>query len=369
MSERDYNEPRRDYTSPEEDRYNRPNYETAEEYNKARQERENHAEVYENYEQDETVYNDYSYEKEAYANLGGQMIDENGAPVINYFAVQMVFAIVEILCCCCMNIGTMVLGIVALVFAVQANTAYKNKNAEEHKKKSKISSLLLIFGGMWMFISILFNVFVLNTVFEQLDESGIELDYMLDDLEEYEYYDEYNGEYTGTDDVPLVEGFHSYTYEGNTYSIPISFAEFEQTGWLLNGHSKDEVITGGATMWLNFCDSEENVLGMIQLYNSTEAEKMVSECDIVAITFEKSLYADDDKVLDVTLVGGIRLDSTYEEIVEVMGVPTYTYTPDDLSEYARYSWFYYGENGEYEHFEIMLWEGKIGEITIEVQNN
>lgn len=367
----------RDYTSPEEDRevdrYSRPNYETAEEYNKARREREQANTSYSS--SYNTSYSDPQYENrryensqyESYANLGGQMVDGNGVPVKNYFAVQVVFAIVEICCFCCFNIGTMVLGIIALVFAIQANTAYTQRRVEEFKSKSKVSNILLIIGGIWMAVSILFNVFALTMTFNQLEGFDIELEDIMDDLEEYEYYDDYDGEYTGTDEEPLVEGFSDFVFEGVEYSVPMSFAEFEQMGFVLDDDYSGEDIDGGDYEWIYFYDENGETLGEIRVYNPEETDTLIEDCTIVYIAFNNNtIYDDEAELINLYFAGGLTMDATYEEVEAFMGVPTYTYAPDGEGGYARYSWYYYGDNGEYECFDIMFWDGVMEEVSIEV---
>ena len=157
-------------------------YETAEDYNRERREAEQHNQQQEQY----------------YSNVN---VDGEGRPMKNRFAVQLVFAIVEILLCC-VNPVAMVLAIIALVFAIQANTAYAHNREIDFKVKSKVSSILLIIGGVWTTISVLITV-LMSVAF--MTSAGA-------------FFRDFGPLYPGNDIEDFLEDFmEQYDIEGDIY--------------------------------------------------------------------------------------------------------------------------------------------------------
>ena len=138
------------------------------------------------------------YNSQQYKDMSGVRVDSEGRPMKNRFAVQLVFAIVEILLCC-INPVAMVLAIIALVFAIQANTAYVHNEEINFKVKSKVSNILLIIGGVWATISLITTILLSALFMTSVDaimreferEYNGDMEAFLEDfLEGYELYDD-----------------------------------------------------------------------------------------------------------------------------------------------------------------------------------
>ena len=397
MENKDYNEPNQDYCSPEqetEDRYSRPGYETAEEYNKAKRESEanqqmdtqqdNYQQYNYGYQQGDNQQQSYGYQQynyNQYANVGGQMVDGAGNPLKSHFAVQLVFAIIEILLCCFSPVA-MVLGIIGMVFAVQANTAYNMGRAEEFKTKSKTSTILLIVGGVFAAVSILINVLFITLnatifmdVFDELEQS-IEEEYNND----YNYDDSYDEEddadtdediyeeYPGTMDEYLVEGFADFTHKGVSYTVPMSYDTFMTMGYVLEEEYQNYEFEAQSYESIRFYDTEGVELGMVRVSNDTEEVLAIEECVVDYIYFDNpASYITDGSVdhIDLTFGNGFDMFTTYEELEAWLGTPYYKSVDNSGgTEYVSYEWTYYGDD-KYQSIVVSYMDGVITDIAFE----
>lgn len=366
MENRDYNEPSRDYASPEQDAanpYSRPVYETAEEYNKA------------NYNQQYT-YNGQPYGNSQYAGFGGPMTDAAGKPLKNYFAVQLVFAIIEILLCCFSPVA-MILGIIALVFTIQANSSFNFGRAEEFKAKSKTASILLIIGGVFALIAIIVNIVFaaffmteFKEIYSELEQGILsEEDWMDEIWEEEDYLDpDVFEDYPGTDEVPLTEGFESFTHKGVSYSVPMSYDAFMNMGYILEEGYENSSIE--AESWENiwFYDEAGNELGSIRISNDTKKEIPLEQGVVDYIYFDNpASYITDGSAVELDLIfgDGFDMSTSYEELEAWLGTPYYVSvdTSGDVA-YTSYEWIYNGDD-KYQSIIINYLDGVITDIAFE----
>lgn len=389
MENKDYNEPNQDYCAPEQesaDSYSRPEYETGEEYNQKygydnqQYDYQQYSDQQYNYQQyNNQQYNNqqYGYGNPQYANPGGAMVDAAGNPLKSHFAVQLVFAIIEILLCCFSPIA-MVLGIIALVFAVQANTAFNMGRAEEFKTKSKTSNILLIVGGVFAAIGILINVAagalyatqfqeIFSEIESSVDEDNWNDEAYLDEDDENDS-DEIYEEYPGTMDVYLVEGFENFTYNGVAYSVPMSYDDFMTMGFVLEEGFEDYIFEPQTYESIGFYDAEGNEMGRIRVSNDTENELSLEEGIVDYIYFDNpASYITDGSVEHIDLVFGNGFDmfTTYEELEAWLGTPYYISVDNSGdSEYVIYEWTYYGDD-KYQSIVVSYWDGVITDVTFE----
>lgn len=322
-------------------------------------------------------YTNGQYNNQQFTNLSGVKVDSEGRPMQNLFAVQLIFAIVEILLCC-FSPTTMVLAIVALVFAIQANTAYAHSKEIDFKVKSKVSNILLIIGGVLTVVSVI-STLLFSAVFmvsaetfvqeiEQEYDGDVEafLEDLVGELEVYNDSDEYEvySETLGDGDVPLVDGFDTFTLNGITYSVPMTYNEFLQMGYTIEEGYENYIVEPETYESLIINGDDGYMIGMIRVSNDTNVVLPLEECVIDYIRLDNDAAYYEDKVpLDLTFGNGLTMNSSYEEVEAFMGAPTYVYI-DDETEYENYTWYYYGET-EYQSFDIYFSEGVISEICFE----
>ena len=335
----------------------RPYYETAEDYNRERSETEQQIK-----------------QEQYYSNVN---LDSEGRPMKNRFAVQLVFAIVEILLCC-VNPVAMVLAIIALVFAIQANSAYAYNREIDFKVKSKVASILLIIGGIWTTISLIITILlsasfmaftgpIMRDFGQIYPDSDIE-DLLEDFMENYDmegdiYKSEGYGKTLGKGDEPLREGYNTFTLNGSAYSIPMTFEQFSQMGYALEEGYENYILEPNTYESMRIHSEDGYVTGMIRVSNNTGVLLPLEECIVDYIQLENvSDEKDKNTLFDLTFANGLTVNSSYEEIEAYMGKPTYMYIEEGAG-YANYTWNYYGE--EYQTLDIHFKNGVIYKIGIE----
>lgn len=356
MENRDYNEPERDYYTSEENQYT------------------NYSQTYTNQQYNSQQYNNQQYNSQYYTDMGGVKRDSQGMPMKNYFAIQMVFAIVEILLCC-FSPTSMVLAIVALVFAIQANTAYVHGKEIDFKVKSKVSNILLIIGGAFMALSIISSVLFTSVFMMSWDtiiEEGIDGDFsgLIDELErlEDEIIDEedaYMGEQLGDGDVPLVEGYEKFILNGTEYALPMSYEDFARMGFVLEFGYESAILESGEYELVIIYDEKENMVGSVRFYNDSNVVKPIEQCIVDFISFDNNSIYGDETPLDLVFGGGCTFESSYEDIEAFMGTPTYRYIDnDEYSRYENYTW-YYSDMDVYEMLDLTFYNGVISNVSFE----
>lgn len=101
--------------------------------------------------------NNYQDNYQQYANYGNAMVDDQGRPLKNRFALKLVLSIIMILCCCVSPYG-MIFAIVGLVFTCMANSAYNAGNPYDFRANARVSTIMLWIAGVLMAISILISL-------------------------------------------------------------------------------------------------------------------------------------------------------------------------------------------------------------------
>ena len=187
--------------------------------------------------------------------------------------------------------------------------------------------------------------------------------------EEYVESDDNQFVQTGTDDVPLAEGFDTVTYEGNAYTIPMTYEEFVLLDVPLQMYpSSGEEIAAGDSETLDLEDEDGNYIGYIRIENETDEDMPRGKCMVKYISFssDASITEDIADTPDVTFGNGLDMTCSYEELEAYMGTPTYSYTDDnDGNLYENYQWEYYGEDHS-EYFSATFWNGMLSEISVMV---
>lgn len=294
----------------------------------------------------------------------GMDIDSQGRFMKNHFATQLAFSIVEILLCC-FSPTTMVLAIIALVFAIQANTAYVHGIELDFKVKSKVSSILLIVGGSLAAVSIICTLLFTSIFMFSADtfmrEFNGDIEAFLDDAV-YDYYeDDYMGESLGDGTVPLVEGYEQFTLNGTTYKLPMTYVEIQQMGYVIEEGYEGYILNPGDYQSVAINDTDGDWVGRIRFANHTNVVLPLEEGVVDYISFEnKAAYG--GETLDLQFADGLDMNSSYEDVKAFMGTPTYIYESTDG--YGNYDWYYSGD-GLYQSFSLYVSNGVISNITFE----
>lgn len=290
------------------DEFGRPIYETAEEYNKAHK-RGNYSRTYDNPEG-----NAYKHEtiKKTYSNQRGT----------GQYASQTSF-----------KTKSMIIGIAVCVITMV---------------------VILVFSFSMVRSS--------YGVAEEPLEDWVDIEEVVDAEEEY----------IGDDTTPLPEGFETFSYNGQTYSLPTTMEEIFKMGFTLEEEYYEHTNTMippeyDDTLSLN--NEDGTMVAMVRVSNYTDEEMPLSKCQVSYFYIENPVaYDEEATVPDFVFGDGLTLESSYEEVEAYFGVPYYHY--EDHSEedcfYDSYQWEYYGEK-EIHFVSITFWNGVISDVGIEKQ--
>lgn len=360
----------RDYNSPE---YERPNYETAEEYNRARKERETQMA-----EEGQNPYGN-SYQYNGYTNAsnrvytGSTMTDATGKPLQNRFALKLVLSIMMIMGCCCSNFFLVIVGIIALVFTCKANTAYQQGDAESFQRNAKVSSVLLGIGGVVLALVLIVGVIFFSVVNQDFkDTTGTNMwelfdEEIWDDFEDVlginpDYEEpEVSYERFADRETPLPDCFKDFSIAGHKCSMPLSYRALQEANLSLDDFSESMEIRQGdlevfSLYWDEWC------FGNVCFTNYWETTMDIANSRISSITF----YNEPDAPAKLVFFGDITWESSYEEIEKLLGKPQYIYTEEyeTLGTYKHYTWSF-SEEGNSQGVVASFVNGELYEITIE----
>lgn len=367
----------KDYCAPEEEQSTSNSYENP--YQQSN--------PYESY-----TYGNNTYGQNRYSNLGGVMVDEKGVPLKNHFAVKLVFSIIMILMCCFSPLVS-ILGIIGLVFACLANSAYNEGNPYDFKSKSRVSTVLLAIGGGIMALMIVFYIIIFAIIGASaggleglLDEYYNELygedypgDYWNDDYwddilgsesEDAGYGSDYVEEYPGTNTSPLADGFHQFTYNGVTYEVPMSYNTFLSMGYTLEGFDEKAVFDAGWYETYEFV-IDEDYAGVVRVSNNSNESLIITECEIdLFCIYNTKAYERVESAgiedLNLYILGNVAIGSGYEKFEQVLGTPYYVYTEKDetYGNFVTYQWLYEGID-EIQRVEISFYNGKVCDYSVD----
>ncbi|MBQ6843685.1 MAG: hypothetical protein IJO60_03495 [Agathobacter sp.] len=179
--------------------------------------------------------------------------------------------------------------------------------------------------------------------------------------------DEY-AEFNGGDETPLPDGFETFSYNGQVYSLPTTMEEIAQMGLSLE-EPFDEMYMIPTdyeeTLMLN---NEDGLMSaMIRVSNYTGEEIPLGKCQVIYFYIENPVaYNEEAVVPDFVFGGGCTFNSSYEELESYFGTP-YSHYEDHSEEgyyYDSYQWAYYGED-ETHFVNVTFWNGAISNVEIE----
>lgn len=255
----------------------------------------------------------------------------------------------------------------------QHNTMKETKRyqsaAQRYSERSSSKKAKKMVLGLAVFFIVL-NVVVIFTMFNMV--GGI-----YDDYQDYEESwvdfdddgDDGHGEYLGDDQTPLPEGFETFSYNSQTYTLPTSYQEISQMGFTLEeDYDINDLFPTEYEELIAFVDDEDGYTSaMIRINNYTGDDIPLGECMVDYFYIENPAAFDKaEPVPDFVFGDGLTFESSYEELEAYFGVPYYHY--EDHSEegyyYDSYEWAYYGEE-EIHFVSITFWNGVIDNVGIE----
>ena len=205
-----------------------------------------------------------------------------------------------------------------------------NTRKETHRQQSatqryanqtgakKAKSIVIGFAAFFLVFNMVLVFFIFHSVGLSFEENF--------EVNEDEWFvttdDEGYGEYIGDNTTPLPEGFETFSYNGQTYTLPENCEQLVNEGFMEDGY--------------NF------YIDNPRAFDEAEATP------------------------DFIFGNGLTFESTYEDLEAYFGTPYYHY--EDYSDpeylYDHYEWCY---NGDYEshYVSITFWDGVISDVAID----
>lgn len=242
--------------------------------------------------------------------------------------------------------------------------AEKQKPSSVAKNTKKII-LIFVFVLIGINVGVVFSAFnVMRSTYNSVYDNFMDFEEEWITFEEDEGY----GEYLGDGSTPLVEGFNTFSYEGQTITLPTTYQEISKLGFTLEeGYDEDYEIEPECYEHVYLNNEDGYIQVMIRVYNPTDEDLPIRQC-VVDYFFvnNDAAYNENGDVVDFVFGDGLTLESSYEQLEAYFGTPYYHYF--DHSEesyyYDSYEWSYYGED-EIEYVSVTFWNGIISDVGIE----
>ncbi len=226
-------------------------------------------------------------------------------------------------------------------------TVQGSKNA---KKMIVIIAAFVIFFNVGIIFSMVASIF---------NDSNIEM--------EFGQSEESYGEYLGDGETPLPEGYETFLYNDQIYTLPTDFQTISQMGFWLEEYTEADMIPAGYEEMLNVYDEDGYLLAIIRIDNNTEIDIPLGKCVVDYFYIENPTVFDEYATLpDFVFGDGLTLESGYDDVEAYFGEPYYHYEDHSEEEayYDMYQWAYYGEE-EIHFVSITFWNGVIENVSIE----
>lgn len=301
---------------------------------------------------------DFSSQSQPAAEMGKQQ----DRPLRNRFGMKLTFSIVGIvmgLLLMCVNLVlgglSLAVSIVALVFTCLQNNRFQAGNWQSFRHYAKISAIFLwIDLGLWVVYLILFIIVIVfavamgNTFFDGIKESepysvSSEIEEIFSDETEKEentgsLFHSTEGAY-----VPMVKGFNQFELQEAEISLPMDMSDIYKAGFHLREDDESGVLEPGDSYGYGYYDSNDNYLGTLFIYNTTEKKIHAKDGIAGGITINGGTE------VSLRMVGGLSFTSSREEAASVLGSNVTYMTEDDSDSY--YSW-YFEDGGYYTSMEL-----------------
>lgn len=164
-------------------------------------------------------------------------------------------------------------------------------------------------------------------------------------------------------EYPLPEGFETFLFNGQTYTLPTTYDEISKMGFVVKEYGIDEMVPSQYTSTLDLVDEKGIKRGKISVNNSSDLEIPLGKCVVDYIYLENpASYG-----AQFEFGNGLTFNSSYEELEEYFGTQykgTQGYYDEYTTHHETYEWVYHGEE-ELQSVKIQLINGGIRNVSIE----
>ena len=231
-------------------------------------------------------------------------------------------------------------------------------------KKTVSKKALVVAIGALVYILVITVFLMLNSVRSpvfEYEEQWVDMDEAALDN---------NVEYPGDDTTPLPDGFETFIYNDQSYSLPTSMEEINAMGFSLEAEYDETYILPTEYEENLILNGEDGFMAaMIRVSNYMDEEIPLAKAQVNYFYIENPMAYDfnEDVMLPNFVFGdGLTFESSYDELEAYFGTPHYHYEDhsEEGSYYDNYEWSYYGED-EIHFVSVTFWNGVIADVGIE----
>ena len=226
-----------------------------------------------------------------------------------------------------------------------ANKSFQNKGVPDKRVTYKKQKSPLVWIGIFFFALGILSIVV--NVYDDIRTP----DFVVNNQPEKEVY-------------LLPEGFETFTYNGQIYTLPTSYDEIVKTGLVIEEYGLEDMVSGQymATLDLIDADGIGIMRGRISVVNPNDFEIPFGKCTV------NYLYLQNPASYGAYFEfgNGFTFDSTIEDLEAYFGEPTsitHGYY-DENTRHDEYEWAYKDED-ETHSVKIQFVNGKIRNVSIE----
>ena len=202
----------------------------------------------------------------------------------------------------------------------QHNTMKKTKRyqsaAQRYAERNGSKKAKKMVLGLAVFFIVL-NVVVIFSMFKMVggvydDYQDYDESWVDPDGEEHGY-----GPYVGDDTTPLPEGFETFSYNGQTYTLPTSYQEILQMGFTLEeDYDINDLFPTEYEELIAFEEDEDGFTSaMVRINNYTGEEIPLGKCMVDYFYIENPAAFDKVEPVPAFVFGdGLTFESSYKEI-------------------------------------------------------
>lgn len=239
-----------------------------------------------------------------------------------------------------------------LFSSVNLNVASYQKN--EKKISNGDKGLILVFASITF---ILCFVIVLTSFFGN-------------NVTENEWYDSDeisdSGEIFGDTNTPLPEGFDTFSLNGESITLPITYENLFRKGFYVTEYVGRDVFCAESSETIELYDIDGNYIADIAVVNQTNEDITFRKCSIDWICIDKDMLDDEEEILSDFIFGnGLTFDSSYKELCDYLGEPSYHYYDyyEDGDRFDAYEWSY-ETSDELSYIKVDFWNDRISMVKI-----
>ena len=237
------------------------------------------------------------------------------------------------------------------------SVAQRQANQAGMKKAKTIIIAMVVF-----FIALNIGI-VFSLVGNIFSNSHVEYEQGWEDYEEGTAYEESFGDPS----TPLPEGFETFSYNGQVYTLPADYEAFSKMGFDIEKYKETDTFPAGYEEILSLYGEDGFTKGMIRINNKTDGEIPLGKCMVDYFYMQNpNAYDTYEEMPDFTFCDGLNFECEYEDLEAYFGLPFYHYVDywEDGTRYDSYQWAYYGD--EVTHFvSVTFWDGVMESISIE----